>query len=176
VRLRGVWFPALIILIALVGGTLAARRLLESGAAPGLCGPTAAHWQGRVTGRAIGPTRPASERRVRSLVNDFRVSRGLAPLALDSRLVLAARYQSSDQLAKHYFAHERVGLSFTRRFARYSPSSCIAENLGRGYATPAGVVEAWKRSPGHRHVMLLPWVKRAGVGWVGEYVTLDVSS
>jgi uncharacterized protein YkwD len=173
---RRVWFPALIILIALVGGTLAAKRLLEGRAAPGICGPTAAHWQGRVTGRAIGATRPASEARVRSLVNDFRRSHGLAPLALDERLVLAARYQSSDQQARHYFAHERVGLSFTRRFARYTPSSCIAENLARGYATPAGVVEAWKRSPGHRHVMLLTWIKRVGVGWVGRFVTLDASS
>lgn len=164
------------LLVALVAGGYAARELISGGAATIRCPPTARGWAGRVTGAKLPATRPVMERRVLELVNSFRSSHGLPGLVASRNLAYAARWHSRDQLERHYFAHERVGLSYTQRLARYSPSTCLAENIAKGYLTAPGVVDAWKRSPGHREVMLLRWVRRAGVGVAGPYATLDASA
>jgi uncharacterized protein YkwD len=66
-----------------------------------------------------------------------------------------------------YFSHAGRVEGFRRRLARYTPRTCIAENIAWGtgaYGTGAGIVSSWKTSAGHRKVMLLPWTTRVGVG------------
>lgn len=175
---RCVWRFRLVSLIALVVafgvGDYVARRLIGSNAAV-TCGLHAAGWRGAVTGRIVPATRPVMERAIEADVNTFRVQHGVARLVHAPNLAFAARYHSADELAHHYFDHTRPGEGFTTRFARYSPSQCVAENIAEGYTTARGVVTAWQRSPEHRHVMLLTWVTRIGVGIAGHQITADFS-
>lgn len=162
------------IVIALVGGSYAAKQLLSSGASTSAC-PTAAGWRG-VRGVRLASTHPALERAVLARVNAFRRAHGRSPLVASERLAWAARYHSRDMSRRGVLEHERAGETFTQRFGRYSPSTCIAENIASGFVTARSVVVAWQESPGHRHVLLLAWIRRAGVGMVGRYVTFDASS
>lgn len=158
------------VLIAVVGGAYAAHELVTSGAAPTstiVCPLNAPGWQGRVIGPRPKPVAPVRESRIVAGINAFRRANGLRVLRLDPALTAAARAHSLDMLARHYFDHDGPGSRFTDRLADYTPASCIAENIAWGsgtYGTGPGVVAAWKASPGHRHVMLLPWVTRVGVG------------
>lgn len=148
----------------------ATKSLILGNAAGVSCRGQAAGWAGRVTGARIPPTHAKLEASIVAAVNGFRIAHGLRPLKTSATLGYAARYHSSDMHRKHYFEHERVGETFTLRFSRYTPSVCVAENIAwgtGGFATASGVVSLWRSSPGHRHVMLLPWVRRIGVGVIG---------
>lgn len=177
---------AVAILAALSGGSYAAKELIRGNAAS-TCVGRASGWQGRVSGQVPPPTYRRLELDVTRLVNDFRQQHSLPRLRNDEALVWAARAHSVDERRRGYFAHERRGDGFTQRFARYSPSVCIAENLAWTTApgSAARIVRDWKDSAEHRHVMLLPWVRRIGVGIAGgafggvphtRVVTADFSS
>lgn len=155
-------------LVAVAGGSYAAKRLIHSGAA-GIqpCPRIAAGWRGQISGPQLRAERAADEARVIRLVNAFRRANHLRPLSSSRPLALAARAHDADMDKRDYFDHDRPGLSFERRLARYTPATCIAENIAWGtgsLGSPRGTVEAWKHSPGHRRVMLLTWIRRVGVG------------
>lgn len=162
------------LLVAIVGGAYAARELVHSDAAPTsgsnviTCPANASGWSGRVAGARPAASMPQRERRVVQLVNAFRIQHGLHALTPSVVLADAARAHSRDMLQRQFFAHDApAGRSFSQRLARYTPQSCIAETIAWGsgpYGTADGIVTAWKNSAGHRRVMLLPWVKRIGVG------------
>jgi Cysteine-rich secretory protein family len=118
------------------------------------CSIPAKGWKGHVSGRKIKPTRPAVERRVILLVNRFRRRHGVRPLKLDAGLRYAAR------------ARGAIGKMPARRLARYSPSTCVAENVVRknGLSRAAGIVHTWRSDRSSRHALLLPWARRIGVG------------
>jgi uncharacterized protein YkwD len=162
------WFVLLAILVALGGGSYAAKRLLESGASTIYCPRNAAGWRGHITGAKIPPSQPARERRIAKLVNQFRRQHGRHALKYSRVLATAARAHSADMIARNYFSHDTPrGRTFTQRLARYTPATCIAENIAWGtgkFGTAPSVVNDWKHSPDHRRVMLLPWTKRIGVG------------
>lgn len=161
---------AFAILVALFAGSYAAKRLLEGSAATNSviqCPNNAPGWQGHITGPRVTPSAPAKEQGILRGINTFRSANGLRRLRPDATLALAAREHSANMIARRYFSHDGPDGSFERRLAKYTPRSCIAENIAWGsgpYGTASGVVQAWKDSPGHRHVMLLPWVTRVGVG------------
>lgn len=161
------------LLVAVVGGALVARDLIWSSAAPVkqgstiVCPRNAPGWLGRITGAQPEATAPVREARIVAGINAFRRANGLRVLRSDAVLSQAARAHSLDMLSRGYFAHDGPGGTFVQRLAGYTPASCIAENIAWGsgsYGTGPGIVEAWKRSPGHRHVMLLPWTRSVGVG------------
>lgn len=160
---------ALVVLVAL-GGALVVMHLRGGKQSPQsliACPLNAPGWRGRITGPQLSASAPAQERRIAELVNLFRRQHGRRPLRTSTPLALAARAHDADMDRRDYFAHERPGLSFERRLARYTPASCIAENIAWGtgsFATPAATVQAWRESPEHRKVMLLPWTRRIGVG------------
>src|SRR5664279_4644578 len=116
------------------------------------CSVTAKGWKGHVTGTKLKPTHPAVERRVVMLVNRFRRQHGLRPLTLDTGLGYAAR--------------ERGIRRATPTLALYSPSTCTAEKIVRlhGPARAAGIVRHLRSERSSRHVLLLPWARRIGVG------------
>lgn len=163
------------LLVALAGGSYAARELLQGNAATPAsiitCPPNAPGWKGRVTGPLVRATQPVREARIVQLVNSFRRAHGLSELRTSAALASAARAHSLDMLQHAYFSHDGPGTGgggrFTLRLARYTPRSCIAENIAWGsgsYGTALGVVKAWRLSAEHRHIMLLPWVTLIGVG------------
>lgn len=160
----------LALVVAVVGGGVVARNLLAGNAAQTntiICPRNAKGWQGRVVGARPRAVAPVKEARIVAGINTFRRAHGLRVLRVDPVLADAARAHSLDMLTRSYFDHDAPGRSFTLRMSRYTPASCIAENIAWGsgpYGTGPGIVTAWKNSPGHRHVMLLPWVRTIGVG------------
>jgi hypothetical protein len=140
----------LLALIAVFPAGATARSAVK----PASCSITATGWKGHVSGRKIKPTHPALEQRVVLLVNRFRRRHGLHPLKVDPGLRYAAR------------AHGVTGNRLTARLALYSPSNCIAQSVVRedGRSRAAGIVRTWRSQAGSRHVLLLPWARRIGVG------------
>lgn len=159
------------LVVAVAGGTLAAKTLIEGRSATPSnviqCPLNAAGWTGRVSGPVLRSSSPLRERKIMLGINAFRRENGLRALSLDPRLSEAARAHSQAMLRGGFFSHDGQTERFSRRLARYTPRSCIAENIAWGtgsYGTGAGIVTAWKHSAGHRRVMLLPWTTRVGVG------------
>ena len=107
------------------------------------------------------------------LVNQERASRGLPGLRADATLATLAFAHSRDMVVRGYFAHTSPeGRTYESRVkaARWvSPKRRwrIGENISWGtgpMATPAGVVQRWMTSPGHRRNILHPAFRLAGVG------------
>ena len=90
-------------------------------------------------------------------VNQYRQSRGLPPLTLDSRITQQARLHSQSMAAKTAsFNHDGFGQRF-QALARETSIRGAAENLAynQGYSEPATVVvEGWIKSPGHHQNMI----------------------
>jgi uncharacterized protein YkwD len=76
----------------------------------------------------------------------------LPALRLDAQLQVAARAQSAGMALNGYFAHRSAvdsSLPDDRVRASGYAASSDAENIAAGQPTPAEVVGAWKKSPGH---------------------------
>ncbi|MEM9027405.1 MAG: CAP domain-containing protein [Pseudomonadota bacterium] len=106
----------------------------------------------------------------RSVINAYRKSKGLRPLALSAELTRAAKMHSRD-LAKwdrisHYGSDgsnpwdrvKRAG--FRARLA--------AENVGTGQASFPEVMRGWKNSPGHNKNLLLADATHMGIALVND--------
>ncbi|HEX3432487.1 MAG TPA: CAP domain-containing protein [Solirubrobacteraceae bacterium] len=109
------------------------------------------------------------------LMNQLRTARGMPPLRLNNALAHIASGQASDMVRGHYFGDQSI--SGQSPLARVMASGYVAhpsavrlltaQNIGWGTgpnATPAGIVRAWMHSPPHRHIMLTPAYRDAGVG------------
>lgn len=132
--------------------------------------------------------RAADETRTITLINEIRVQHGLKPVKADANLAAAARGHSKNMLARGYFEHDGPDGAFGDRLARYVNRNLIAENIAWGtgpYAKAPGIVSNWMHSPGHRAVILMPGLRRIGLGiaygtWRGErgvaMATADFSS
>jgi uncharacterized protein YkwD len=98
------------------------------------------------------------------VMNQTRQAHGLAPLHVDTNLVRAARWQSSDMLRKGYFSHG----AFAQRMAAFRVRGAkVAENLAWGtgsFGTPQVIVRAWLSSPQHRENLLHAGYRRIGIG------------
>jgi len=104
------------------------------------------------------------------LTNIERAKNGLAALVNDTALAAVAQEKARDMRDNGYFSHssptygspfemmESYGLSYTY----------AAENIAKGYQTPAGVVEGWMASSGHRANILNPNLTNLGVGVAGD--------
>lgn len=156
------WAVVAALLAALVGGAVAAKHILLSGAA--------------TTALA------RSESGVLVDINRQRAARGLAPLKLDPKLRNVARKWSDTMIRTGNFTH---GSWDTRIYAAVGRRSIIAEDLGLTSPGVTGVVQAWMNSPPHRRNILLKNARRVGVGVaIGSYkghsntamITADFSS
>ncbi|MFS0885051.1 CAP domain-containing protein [Aeromicrobium sp. 179-A 4D2 NHS] len=100
--------------------------------------------------------------------NAFRVSQGLNPVTIDSRISKIAQDWSDHMARTRDFQHSKTYNDQIRAlgydFAR--------ENIAMGHS-PDEVVAAWFASPGHRAAMLDPRVTHIGVGFTasGKYYT-----
>jgi len=105
-------------------------------------------------------------------INHVRTSHGLRPIATSTRLHLAARRHSHDMLWRGYFAHTSpTGSTLTQRvmgsgfitYGQWWAGETLAWGNG-SYGNPAGVVQAWLKSPEHRAIMLSPRYHLVGIG------------
>ncbi|MFC8761661.1 sigma-70 family RNA polymerase sigma factor [Streptomyces sp. NPDC057193] len=99
---------------------------------------------------------PDAEERVTGLVNRLRAERGCAPLRVDPRLTAAARGYAQDMAARGYFGHASPeGEHADKRITAAGYDwSAWAENLDRGTADPASVVDDWTDGAMHEENML----------------------
>jgi len=108
------------------------------------------------------------ESEVVELVNDERVSQGLAAYSVDSRLRAAARVHATDMACNHFTSHTGSdGSSVRDRVERQGYSwSWIGENY---YVSGSGAQTAfdwWMNSTLHRNNLLSPNYTQFGVGYV----------
>ncbi|MDI2129296.1 CAP domain-containing protein [Yinghuangia seranimata] len=112
-----------------------------------------------------GTTAAAYEDQVLALVNTQRGAAGCAPLTADPALRDLARAHSDDMADRDYFAHDTPdGKTPWNRAAAVGIDYLGAENIARGQATPAAVMDAWMNSPGHRANILDCGLHKLGVG------------
>ena len=103
-----------------------------------------------------------------ALINQYRASKGLGKVSLDTTLTKIAKTHSND-LAKH----DRIshygsdGSNPWDRVERsgYRPQ-LAAENVGTGQLSIKEVMQGWKDSPGHNKNLLLPDAKHIGIALV----------
>ncbi len=101
------------------------------------------------------------------LINNYRATKGVAPLDLDSQATAAA-----ETLAKDMALHDRMshtgpnGQDVGKRLLAAGYSYSVAsENVGVGQATIEETVAGWKASPANSRNMLLAKAKHAGIAY-----------
>ena len=107
---------------------------------------------------------PAAERQMFDLVNEERVTAGLAALAWDDRLVPVARAHSEEMFKLKYFSHQSPvsGTPFDRLKAAGITYRGAGENLA--YAQSVTIAHRWlMQSQGHRENILRPEFTRIGI-------------
>ncbi|MET7985997.1 MULTISPECIES: CAP domain-containing protein [unclassified Streptomyces] len=107
----------------------------------------------------------AAETEVLKLVNDERSKVGCSPVAANSALTDLAQTFSEDMAARAFFDHtDPSGLTPWDRAAKAGITSLGGENIARGQADAAAVMDAWMNSPGHKANILNCDFKTLGVG------------
>lgn len=122
--------------------------------------------------RAVGPVTA-----VVAATNTERKSAGCPALKHDPRLTAAAQKHAADMANRRYFSHtSKDGRTFDARIRAEGYRSPGGENIARGQATEAEVVEDWMESPGHRRNIENCSFRTIGVGhdpdgnyWVQEF-------
>src|SRR5262245_5881468 len=105
-----------------------------------------------------------------TLINSYRVSRGLSPLTSNGVLKSLARQHSQYQAGKNAISHD----GFRQRSAEAKAaglSVVCAENVGYNYRNAQHLFSGWKNSTAHRTNLLRPNMRYAGVSVVGAYAT-----
>ncbi|MBD5785289.1 CAP domain-containing protein [Cellulosimicrobium terreum] len=134
----------------------------------GACsGPPGPEAQQERSGETSASPVPADPEEYAELVvaetNSVRATEGRAPLATDTCALGAASTRAADLVGSATLVHAPLDPVLT---ACDPPSATAAENLSRGAATPAEVVDAWLGSPAHRANLLDPALTSVGVACV----------
>ena len=112
-------------------------------------------------------------RAILCLHNQIRAGRGLPLLRENAKLRRAAAGHSADMVARSFFDHTAPGGStfvqriFASRYASRRVAWSLGENLAWGtgdLSTPAGVMNAWMNSAGHKANILKRAYREVGVG------------
>ncbi|PPS71406.1 MULTISPECIES: CAP domain-containing protein [Streptomyces] len=107
----------------------------------------------------------AAAAQVLSLVNEERAKVGCSPVAANSALTDLAQSYSEDMAARGFFDHtDPDGHTPWDRAEKAGISNLGGENIARGQANAAAVMDAWMNSPGHRANILNCDFKTLGVG------------
>ncbi|MDQ0583708.1 uncharacterized protein YkwD [Streptomyces rishiriensis] len=102
---------------------------------------------------------------VLKLVNEERAKVGCSAVAANSALSDLAEKFSDDMAARGFFDHtDPDGATPWDRAAKAGISDLGGENIARGQADAAAVMEAWMNSPGHKANILNCDFKTLGVG------------
>jgi uncharacterized protein YkwD len=177
--------------IVMTAGVLSALFAPSALAAPK---PATAHVARTCSGGHRIPTGSTLKRAARAtlcLLNTQRAAHGLRPLHPNRALRHSARRYARSLVAGRFFSHVAPdGQTLQARvsrsgYVRGAHGWAYGENLAWGagvQATPARIVAAWMRSPGHRANILsarwrhigigiAPGAPVAGVGHAASYVT-----
>jgi uncharacterized protein YkwD len=108
----------------------------------------------------------ASGRQLRAavvcLINEQRTERGLPRLKVNARLNRSAQDWTKAMVDDGEFTH---GSNFAGRISAVGYDwSTAGENIATGFATPAGVVNAWMSDVGHCRNILTPTFAAVGTG------------
>lgn len=107
----------------------------------------------------------AAAAEVLQLVNQERAQVGCSAVAANSSLTELAQAFSEDMAARGFFDHtDPGGASPWDRAAKAGITDLGGENIARGQADAAAVMEAWMNSPGHKANILNCDFKTLGVG------------
>jgi uncharacterized protein YkwD len=115
-------------------------------------------------------SREQLERATLCLLNEQRTRRGLAPMRRSARLSGVARRYATTMVRRKFVSHTSPsGTTFVNRIRGSGYLSRRPWAVGEviawsARATPAGQVRALMASPPHRHVILTPTYRDAGVG------------
>lgn len=87
--------------------------------------------------------------------NEFRASKGLPPLKLESYCSLLAQKHSDNMASgKVAFGHDQFEIRNDAVTLKFHGVSGVGENVAYGNLDAKGVVDGWIKSPGHRRNML----------------------
>jgi uncharacterized protein YkwD len=117
-----------------------------------------------LVGHAESASLSQSESSLLKVINEVRLSYGLAPLRMDPRLERAARAHSSRMLRTGSFYHGAFKARIRRAGVR---APRVGENLAwaNGSLSRARqIVRMWMASPGHRANLLHPGYRTIGIG------------
>ncbi len=108
---------------------------------------------------------PLDARHIVALTNESRRRAGLPPVAIDERLMAAARAKLFDMLKGDYFDHRTPDgrQPWTFMHAAGYRFQAAAENLAKGYDNEPELQRAWMKSRGHRANILNPLFTEIGV-------------
>ncbi|MER6916216.1 CAP domain-containing protein [Streptomyces sp. NPDC000594] len=107
----------------------------------------------------------AAENQVLALVNEERAKVGCAPVRFDADLAELAGDFSRDMAARGFFSHtDPDGDTPWDRAEQAGVKNLGGENIARGQADAAAVMDAWMNSEGHRANILNCDYKTLGVG------------
>lgn len=107
----------------------------------------------------------AAEAEVLKLVNDERAKVGCSAVSANSTLTKLAETFSEAMAAQDFFDHtDPSGATPWDRAAQLGITNLGGENIARGQADAAAVMQAWMNSPGHRANILNCDFKTLGVG------------
>ncbi|MFB7831957.1 CAP domain-containing protein [Streptomyces sp. NPDC056056] len=107
----------------------------------------------------------AAEAEVVRLVNVERAKVGCSPVTADARLAALAGAFSEDMAARGFFDHtDPDGATPWARAEKAGVSGLGGENIARGQADAAAVMESWMNSDGHRANILNCDFTTLGVG------------
>jgi len=101
------------------------------------------------------------------LINRYRSTKKLKPLASSPQYVELAREHSQTMLEQQSMSHA----GFDERFRRAADASSCVENVAWNHKTPQSLLDGWRKSPGHNRNMLDRKISRAGISKTGAYVT-----
>lgn len=127
---------------------------------------------------APSPAAPSRVEEMAALANRHRAAAGCPPLVWLDAAARAAQAHSEDMARRDYFAHASPeGRTFSDRLAGEGISLRMgAENIALDPGTPAEVLAAWVRSPGHRRNLEECAYTHHGIGeragrWTHVFVT-----
>jgi uncharacterized protein YkwD len=107
-----------------------------------------------------------------TLLNGIRLGSGVADVAFDSRLNLAAQKHAQDMVDNDYFSHISLDnrAPSDRVLAEGYNYAIVGENIAQSQQSDAGVIAAWETSPDHAALMRRGDVEDFALGVAGKGV------
>lgn len=108
------------------------------------------------------------EESARGMINAYRANNGLAPVALDPRLVALARGYAGDigDAALRNPTVRPDGRLDVRLVAAGYDAADVRETVTAGYYTIAEAFSGWRESQSHNETMLMPGAQHMGIAAV----------
>ncbi|HRP36334.1 MAG TPA: CAP domain-containing protein [Candidatus Dojkabacteria bacterium] len=86
-----------------------------------------------------------------TLVNEYRKSKGLEEVVVDSRLETSSLNKANHMVTNNYFDHGNPWLFISDAGYKFKYAS---ENLAVNYYSSSSIIRGWKESPSHNRAML----------------------